>query len=135
MITERLKLALAELGPEIDTWINDQVLNNSFLVAGAFGVAYYALRNVPRKIYAFIKYHSVTSVSVSNSDMEIFRSVCKWLEDHPYTKKRCRNLQIEKQETVVPTTSYFWEDLESRANQANLPVSWFPSAIVTGKHF
>ena len=57
---------------QFDTWINNQIFNNDFLIAGIFTVlasaGLFMLRNVPGKIWAYIKKRSTIEVVVNNDN-------------------------------------------------------------------
>lgn len=68
---------------QFDQWVNSQIFNNDFLVAGlatvGISTGLYLLRNVPRQIFAAVR-HRVTITVEVNSDHEHFYKIAEELD-------------------------------------------------------
>lgn len=74
---------VAQARGQFDTWLHQQVFNNSFLIAGAgtvlLGAASYLLKSVPAKIWQFVL-RSFTLEIVVNNDREAFYDIARFLQ-------------------------------------------------------
>jgi len=77
----------AQVYNNLDAWINSQIMNNDFLIAGIATVAastgLYLLRNVPKTLWYAIKKRMTYTVTVT-SDNDNFAAFCKEVNKNPY---------------------------------------------------
>lgn len=82
---DKLDYIFSQFLLNFDRWVDTQLLNNDFLTAAIFGilgtVAIYLLRNVPLRIYNFIKGRLTVEVTVNNDNI-YFVPLTKLLNDN-----------------------------------------------------
>lgn len=83
-IAEKLQVQFFQ---NFDVWMNQQLLNNDFLIAGVFTVlasaALYMLRHVPGMLWRAIKHRCTYTLTIT-SDNEFFEAFCNEVNKKPY---------------------------------------------------